>query len=202
MKSLVSFRDSISEDEKALKLHLRPQAEQQVPQFVNEYCNGKGEQESEENRPEDRGEHHRDEAARRSSHSAENQRHGQGQADCKEQDPEPWFAKHSYNSSSPKLRKRGACLVLAVFAPLKTSMVKEMSEVDYRQYITIEPGKRGGRPCIRGMRITVGDVLGWLSSGMTHEEIIGDFPEITEEDIRAALGYAADRERRVAPVLR
>jgi len=60
--------------------------------------------------------------------------------------------------------------------------------------ITIEPGKRGGKPCVRGMRITVGDVLGWLAAGMTFKEIIEDFPELTEEDIRVCLAYAADRE--------
>lgn len=68
---------------------------------------------------------------------------------------------------------------------------------DYRHIITIEAGKRGGRPCIRGMRIAVGDVLGWLAAGMTHQEILADYPELTEEDIRAALAYAADRERRI-----
>ena len=67
----------------------------------------------------------------------------------------------------------------------------------YEGIITIEPGKRGGQPCIRGMRITVADVLGWLSAGMSHEEIRADYPEITEEDIRACLAYAADRERRL-----
>ncbi|MFT4276765.1 MAG: DUF433 domain-containing protein [Rhodopseudomonas sp.] len=69
--------------------------------------------------------------------------------------------------------------------------------MDYRDIITIEPGKRGGRPCIRHMRIAVADVLGWLSDGQTPEEIISDFPELTEQDIRAALAYAADRERRL-----
>ncbi len=64
----------------------------------------------------------------------------------------------------------------------------------YQEIITIEPGKRGGKPCIRSMRITVGDVLGWLASGMTHKEILSDFPELTEDDIRACLSYAADRE--------
>ena len=68
--------------------------------------------------------------------------------------------------------------------------------MDYQERITIEPGKRGGRPSVRGMRITVGDVLGWLASGMTHEEIFSDFPELTEEDLRACLAFAADRERR------
>jgi uncharacterized protein (DUF433 family) len=65
------------------------------------------------------------------------------------------------------------------------------------QGITLEPGKRGGRPCVRHMRITVADVLGWLAVGMTHGEIISDYPELTEEDIRACLSYAADRERGV-----
>jgi uncharacterized protein (DUF433 family) len=67
----------------------------------------------------------------------------------------------------------------------------------YRDIITVEPGKRGGRPCIRGTRIAVADILGWLAAGMTHAEIVGDYPELNEEDIRAALAYAADRERRV-----
>jgi len=65
--------------------------------------------------------------------------------------------------------------------------------MDYRSIITIEPGKRGGRPCIRGMRISVYDILGWLAAGMTTEEIVGEFPELTVEDIRAALAFAADR---------
>ena len=67
----------------------------------------------------------------------------------------------------------------------------------YQHIVTVEPGKRGGRPCIRGMRIAVADILGWLASGMSHSEILEDFPELTEEDIRAALAYAADRERRI-----
>jgi uncharacterized protein (DUF433 family) len=69
--------------------------------------------------------------------------------------------------------------------------------LDYRSIITQEPGKRGGRACIRGMRIAVTDVLGWLASGMSHAEILADYPELTEDDIRAALAYAADRERRI-----
>ena len=67
----------------------------------------------------------------------------------------------------------------------------------YRDIITVEPGKRAGRPCIRGMRIAVADVLGWLAAGMSHAEILDEYPELTEDDIRAALAYAADRERRV-----
>ena len=69
--------------------------------------------------------------------------------------------------------------------------------MNYQNIITIEPGKRGGRPTIRGMRIAVADVLGWLAAGMTHGEILSDYPELTEEDIRACLAYAADRERRL-----
>jgi uncharacterized protein (DUF433 family) len=61
--------------------------------------------------------------------------------------------------------------------------------------ITIEPGKRGGKPCIRGMRITVYDVLSYLAAGMTSEQVLADFPYLTEGDIRASLRYAADRER-------
>lgn len=67
--------------------------------------------------------------------------------------------------------------------------------MNYQDIITIEPGKRGGKPCIRGMRITVYDVLEYLASGMSHEEILGDFPYLTEEDILASLAYAADREK-------
>ena len=63
----------------------------------------------------------------------------------------------------------------------------------YREIITVEPGKRGGRPCIRGLRITVYDVLGWLASGMTEQEILADHPDLTSDDIRACLANAADR---------
>ena len=69
--------------------------------------------------------------------------------------------------------------------------------MNYRDIITIEPGKRGGRPCIRSMRITLADVLGWLAAGMSHAHILADYPELTEEDIRAGLAYPADRERAV-----
>lgn len=72
----------------------------------------------------------------------------------------------------------------------------------YQEIITIEPGKRGGKLCIRSMRITVGDVLGWLSAGMTHEEILADYPELTEEDIRACLAFAADRQNKARVVTR
>ena len=70
--------------------------------------------------------------------------------------------------------------------------------MDYTKIITIEPGKRSGKPCIRGMRMTVADVLGYLASGMTEAEILADFPYLTQDDIRACLAFAADRERRIA----
>ena len=67
--------------------------------------------------------------------------------------------------------------------------------VNYKDIITLEPGKRNGKPCIRGMRITVYDVLSYLASGMMFEQIIEDFPELTKEDIQACLSYAADSEK-------
>jgi len=66
--------------------------------------------------------------------------------------------------------------------------------MDYRTLITIEPDKRGGRPCLRGMRISVYDVLGWLAAGMSNAEILDEYPELTLDDIRASLSWAADRE--------
>jgi uncharacterized protein (DUF433 family) len=62
--------------------------------------------------------------------------------------------------------------------------------MNYKDVITLEPGKRGGRPCVRGMRVAVSDVLGWLAAGMSHEQILSDYPELTEDDIRACLAYA------------
>ncbi len=69
--------------------------------------------------------------------------------------------------------------------------------MDWKERITVEPGKRGGKPCIRGLRITVYDILDYLAGGMTEEEILEDFPEFTSEDIKAALSFAADRERKI-----
>jgi uncharacterized protein (DUF433 family) len=69
--------------------------------------------------------------------------------------------------------------------------------MDYQDRITIEPGKRGGKPCIRGMRITVSDVLEYLASGMSEDEILADFPDLEREDIKACLAFAADRERKL-----
>ena len=68
-----------------------------------------------------------------------------------------------------------------------------MDYMDYRDRITIEPGKRSGKPCIRGTRITVYDILGYLAGGMTEDEILADFPYLEREDIRAALAFATDR---------
>jgi len=65
--------------------------------------------------------------------------------------------------------------------------------MDYTKIVTQEPGKRGGQPCIRGMRVTVSDVLGYLAGGMTEEDILRDFPYLRREDIRACLAFAADR---------
>ena len=75
------------------------------------------------------------------------------------------------------------------------------ADVDYSKIITIEPGKRSGKPCIRGMRITVQDVFEYLAGGMTEDQILEEFPELTREDIHACFAFAADRERKlfVAP---
>lgn len=69
--------------------------------------------------------------------------------------------------------------------------------MDYRDYITIEPNKRGGKPCVRGLRITVYEVLEYLASEMTEKEILEDFPDLTHEDLKACIAFAADRERRL-----
>jgi len=75
-----------------------------------------------------------------------------------------------------------------VYSAIEAAYLKDM---DYSRIITMEPGKRSGKPCIRGLRITVADVLGYLASGMTHEEILRDFPYLTEQDILASLAFAA-----------
>jgi uncharacterized protein (DUF433 family) len=72
--------------------------------------------------------------------------------------------------------------------------------MDYRQIITMEPDKMGGKPCIRGLRITVYDVLDYLASGMTEAEILAGFPDLTAEDLRACLAFAADRERHLMSI--
>jgi len=68
--------------------------------------------------------------------------------------------------------------------------------MNYKDFITVEPGKRGGKPCVRGLRITVYEVLEYLASEMTEDEILDDFPDLTREDLKACIAYAADRERR------
>jgi uncharacterized protein (DUF433 family) len=77
--------------------------------------------------------------------------------------------------------------------------MKQMG-TDYRKIITIEADKMGGKPCVRGLRITVSDVLDYLASGMTETEILADFPDLMSEDIRACLAFAADRERRLTSI--
>jgi uncharacterized protein (DUF433 family) len=72
--------------------------------------------------------------------------------------------------------------------------------VEYQRVITLDPGKRGGKPCIRGLRITVYDVLEYLASGMSEDEILADFPDLNRDDIRACLAFAADRERRLISI--
>ncbi|MDT4897482.1 MAG: hypothetical protein QOH25_2559 [Acidobacteriota bacterium] len=72
--------------------------------------------------------------------------------------------------------------------------------MNYQDYITIDPDKRGGKPCVRGLRITVYEVLEYLASDMTEEEILGDFPDLTREDLKACIAFAADRERKLVTV--
>ena len=83
------------------------------------------------------------------------------------------------------------CFIIDYLYYIKKKMV------DYRKIITLEAGKRGGKPCVRGMRITVYDILSWLASGMSTDEIIEEYPELNVEDIFAALSFAADRERSI-----
>jgi uncharacterized protein (DUF433 family) len=78
---------------------------------------------------------------------------------------------------------------------------EEVLAMNYQDRISIEPGKRGGKPCIRGMRITVYDVLDYLAAGMSAQEILDDFPDLTPEDIRACLAFAADRERKLVSAI-
>ena len=100
--------------------------------------------------------------------------------------------------------KRGSATgFLSILAEALTTrwMLNYSPAVDYAKIITIEPGKRSGKPCIRGMRITVQDVFEYLAGGMTEDQILEDFPELTREDINACFAFAADRERKlfVAP---
>ena len=72
--------------------------------------------------------------------------------------------------------------------------------MNYRDYITIDPNKRGGKPCVRGLRITVYEVLEYLASDMTEAQILEDFPDLTRDDLKACIAFAADRERRLVTV--
>ena len=85
----------------------------------------------------------------------------------------------------------------AAFLVVRGPFLQYSDPMGYSGIITMEPGKRGGKPCIRGLRITVYDVLDYLAGGMTHQEILDDFPDLTETDIRACLAFAADRERKL-----
>jgi uncharacterized protein (DUF433 family) len=83
--------------------------------------------------------------------------------------------------------------LMLAFSAERSLIVNE----EWRNRITLEPGKRSGRPCIRGMRITVYDVLSYLAAGMTVAELLNDFPYLTQEDVQACLAFAAERERRI-----
>jgi uncharacterized protein (DUF433 family) len=72
--------------------------------------------------------------------------------------------------------------------------------MNYRDFITIDSGKRGGKPCVRGLRITVYEVLEYLASDMTEDQILSDFPDLTKEDLKACIAFAADRERRLMEI--
>jgi uncharacterized protein (DUF433 family) len=85
--------------------------------------------------------------------------------------------------------------IIQDFAKIENT-IRRISTMNYRSYITIEPNKRGGKPCVRGLRITVYEVLEYLASEMTEAEILDDFPDLTREDLKACIAYAADRERR------
>ena len=95
----------------------------------------------------------------------------------------------------------GGFLSISAEALTTSQILNYSADVDYSKIITIEPGKRSGKPCIRGMRITVQGVFENLAGGMTEDQILEDFPELTREDINACFAFAADRERKlfVAP---
>jgi uncharacterized protein (DUF433 family) len=102
---------------------------------------------------------------------------------------------------SPEQEKVGTgsieAIIYPVYSDLRIRATVSVLAMNYQDRISIEPGKRGGKPCIRGMRITVYDVLEYLASGVSEQEIIDDFPDLTQEDIRACLAFAADRERKL-----
>ncbi len=101
--------------------------------------------------------------------------------------------------SEEVLRKGGNSkiqIVALIFAVSQATL----HPMDWKNRITLDPEKRGGKPCIRGLRMTVYDVLEYLASGMSEEEILKDFPDLTREDIRACLAFAADRERKLVSI--
>lgn len=102
--------------------------------------------------------------------------------------PRLMLAAQPARSYDEDTRKR----VIAAKAAREADM---LTSIDGR--ITIEPGKRGGKPCVRGLRITVYDVLSWLAAGMTRDEILADYPDLSAEDIQACLRWAADKERAI-----
>jgi uncharacterized protein (DUF433 family) len=101
---------------------------------------------------------------------------------------------------SPENRESSAHAATLVFRLKALTAIQALNysaDVDYSKIITIEPGKRSGKPCIRGMRITVQDIFEYLAGGMTEDQILKDFPELTREDINACFAFAADRERKL-----
>ena|SRR5690348_6424358 len=94
---------------------------------------------------------------------------------------------------NPTVREKAGALRLD-----RRRISDNFQKMDYHNIITLESGKRSGKPCIRGTRMTVTDVLEYLASGMSHAELLAEFPDLTEEDIRACLAFAADRERKLA----
>ena len=98
------------------------------------------------------------------------------------------------NQTTQLISPQRSCFRIASDSPMGADYRHIMN---YSHLITIEPDKRSGQPCIHGLRMTVQDVLEYLASGMSVEEILADFPDLTDEDIRACLAFAADRERRL-----
>ena len=82
----------------------------------------------------------------------------------------------------------------------KENRPRKLETMGYQERITMEPGKRGGKPCLRGLRITVYDILEYLAGGMSEQQILSDFPDLESEDIKACLAFAADRERKFVSV--
>jgi len=97
-------------------------------------------------------------------------------------------------------RKEGDACRLPIAALIFAGSQATLNHMDWKNRITIDPEKRGGKPCIRGLRMTVYDVLEYLASGMSAEDIVKDFPDLTHEDIRACLAFAADRERKLVSI--